>query len=156
MSSDRSLQLRAQEIMQANPGEMAAADAVKQALHERYEGDTAAIIDFASLYISKSMKALRVAAYELDDSQGILFSLPATIVVDTDRGPLYVGSDKATLGQVAQYARAGKQYHSGQDLKFGRLVESVDRLKDVPSDLPWTEARKMLPAGPDRAASDEE
>ena len=88
MSSDRSLQLRAQEIMQANPGEIAAADAIKQALNERYEGDLAAIVDFASIYISKSMGALKVAAYELDDSQGVLFSLPTTIVVDTDRGSL--------------------------------------------------------------------
>ena len=146
MSSDRSLQLRAQEIMQANPGEIAAADAIKQALNERYEGDLAAIVDFASIYISKSMGALKVAAYELDDSEGVLFSLPTTIVVDTDRGPLYVGLDKATLGQVKQFAKAGKQYHAGQDLKFGRLIERLEHLKDVPTDLPWADARSMLPA----------
>lgn len=156
MSSDRSLQLRAQEIMQANPGEVAAADAIKQALNERYEGDLAAIVDFASVYISKSMNALKVAAYELDDSQGVLFSLPTTIVVDTDRGPLYVGLDKATLAQVGQYARAGKQYHAGQDLKFGRLIERLEHLKDVPGDLPWTEARAMLPAAAPEVAPDEE
>jgi hypothetical protein len=156
MSSDRSLQLRAQEIMQANPGEIAAADAIKQALNERYNNDAAAIIDFASMYISKSMKALKVAAYELDDSEGILFSLPTTIVVDTDRGPLYVGLSKATLDQVSQYAKAGKQYHAGQDLKFGRLLDRLEHLKDVPGDLPWTDARSMLPAEADEAVPGEE
>ncbi|HEY1394992.1 hypothetical protein [Roseateles sp.] len=156
MSSDRSLQLRAQEIMQANPGEIAAADALKLALNERFEGDTAAAYDFACQVISKSMKALRTAAYELDDSQGILFSLPTTIVVDTDRGPLYVGLEKATLGQVKQYAKAGKQYHAGQDLKFGRLIERLEHLKDAPADLPWTDARSMLPAEADEAVPGEE
>jgi hypothetical protein len=150
---DTNLQLRVAELMHLNTGEMAAADAIAVALLERHDGDAQVIARVAGAFLAGAMKPLLKKTYELSDDQGVLFDLPAVIGVRTPAGPLLVRRQDATLEHVRDWARGGKQHHSTQDLRFGRLVQALEHVKDEPGEISWSVAQTMIPAAAGGAVS---
>lgn len=149
MRDKASLQLRAQEIINASPDGMTTKDALKQAILERYRDDPTALADLAASLAQSTMKGLRRRTYELPDrGQVALFDIPTVIANRTKDGDLIVPRDHANVGQVQQWQREGDQYHSTQALRFKRFGEDLKPLASVDASLPWQAARRMLSSAP--------
>lgn len=145
MAGDRSIQIRAQEIVNSSPTPIHTLDAVKQALRERYH-DLDAMTEAAASIMAASMKGLRKRTYELSDSddQGSLFDVPPVIGVTTPEGDLLIPKDQANTGHVRQWTREGLQHHATQRMRFKRAVGELETLTDVTDDVPWADARRAL------------
>lgn len=144
-SNDRaSLQLRAQEIINANPDGMTVREALKRAILERFPNDPDAIADAFAAVAQSSMSGLRKRTYELPESDEGLFEIPSVIGIRTDDGDLLVPRDHAALSQVRQWQKEGQQHHATQLLRFKRAGTDLDSVKDEPGELPWWSARHML------------
>lgn len=156
-NNDRaSLQLRAQEIINANPAGMSVREAVKQALLERYGHDENALADFAAAVAASSLTGLRKRTYELPDPDApLMFEIPQVIGIRTEDGDLLVSRDHADLGQVCQWLDEGCQHHATQHLRFKRGKAEVEPLKNEPRSLPWRSARHMLTQPDSEAPGDE-
>lgn len=142
--SDRSIQLRAQEIIANSPAEITTAAAVEQALRERFP-DYDQLVKVAAAATASALKGIRKQTYMLPDGdQGVLFEIPAYIAVTTPEGDLIVPKDQATLGQVRQWQREAQQHHSTQTLRFKRAGQDLKFLEDLDDDIVWSQARKML------------
>jgi len=148
MSIDRTLQLRAQEIIMASPTAIAARDALKMALLERYTSLEEMAEAAASFSVSALNKLVK-STYNLPDtSQGSLFDVPSVIAIRTpDRGPVLIPRSEATVGQVRQWVKEGKQFHSTQRLRFERAAEDLEALEGVDEAALFVEARQALEAG---------
>lgn len=145
MSGDRSLQLRAQEIINAHPDGMTVRDAMKQAILERYADNPERMADAFATVAAGGMSQLRKRTYELPDDEG-LFQIPSWIGIRTEDGDMLVQREAATLGQAAQWAREGLQHHSVQRVRFKRAADQLEQLKDEKRELPWWNARRLLAA----------
>jgi hypothetical protein len=147
-TNDRtSLQLRAQEIIIANPDGMTVREALKRAILERYPNDPERIAEAFAAVAQSAMSGLRKKTYELPDDRDLtLFEVPEVIGVRTEDGDLLVTRQAASLGQVKSWQKDGHQYHSTQTLRFKRAGQRLDSLKDEDDELPWINARHMLTA----------
>lgn len=155
MRDKASLQLRAQEIINASPDGMTTKDALKQAILERYRDDPAALADLAAGLAQSTMKGLRRRTYDLPDpGQSALFEIPTVIANRTKDGDLIIPRDHANVEQVQQWQREGDQYHSTQALRFKRFGEDLKPLKDVDPKLSWQAARRMLASAPAKDEAD--
>lgn len=156
-NNDRaSLQLRAQEIINANPTGISVRDAVKQALIERFGHDENALADFAATVTASSLTGLRKRTYELPDPDTqMMFEIPQVIGIRTQEGDLLVARDHADLDQVRQWLDEGCQHHATQHLRFKRGKAEVEPLKNEPGTLPWWSARHMLVQGDEGADSED-
>lgn len=145
-NNDRaSLQLRAQEIINANPAGMSVREAVKQALLERYGHDENALAEFAATVAASSLTGLRKRTYELPDPDTqMMFEIPQVIGIRTEDGDLLVSRDHADLSQVRQWLGEGQQHHATQLLRFKRGQAEIEPLKNEEGTLPWWSARHML------------
>lgn len=150
-----SLQLRAQEIINASPNGMHIREALKRALLERYGHDPDALAEAAASYGAASMAGLRKRTYELPDDEGALFQIPGVIGNRTEDGDLLIPRENANLGQVRQWQKEGQQHHATQLLRFKRAGKSLEPLKEEPADLPWWQARHMLTEGESEGGGDE-
>jgi hypothetical protein len=148
MASDRnSLQLRAQEIIIANPEGMTVKEALKRAILERYPNDPERIAEAFASAAQSAMSGLRKRTYELPDDNGVaLFEVPEVIGVRTEDGDLLVTRQVASLGQIRSWQKDGHQHHAAQALRFKRAGNQLDPLKDESDRLPWVNARQMLAA----------
>jgi hypothetical protein len=146
MSTDRrSLQLRAQEIINASPDGMTVNEALKRALLERYGNDVEALANAAASLGAGMLKGLRKRTYDLPEQEdGVLFQIPSVIGISTPEGDLLIPREQANTGQVKQWQKEGLQHHSTQVLRFKRAGRDLESLKDEPDDLPWWSARAML------------
>lgn len=149
-----SLQLRAQEIINANPEGMTTREAMKRAILERYPNDIEAVAEAFAAVAQGSLSGLRKRTYELPDSEGALFELPAIIGIRTEDGDLLVPRQHANLGQARQWQREGEQHHATQLLRFKRASNDLEPLKDEPAELPWWSARNMLTAVDEESADE--
>jgi hypothetical protein len=138
-----SIQLRAQEIIQANPDGMYLRDALKQAILERYKNDSNALAEVAATSLMTGMSGLRKRTYELSDQPG-MFEIPSVIGIRTDEGDLLIARESADLDHVRQWQREGQQHHSTQLLRFKRAGDELQGLKEEPGTIPWSAARNML------------
>jgi hypothetical protein len=142
--SDRSVQLRAQEIIANSPDAITTIEAVERALRERFP-DYDQLLKVAASTTASTLKGIRKQTYVLpDEGQGSLFEIPAYIAVTTPEGDLIVPKDHATLGQVRQWSREGQQHHSTQTLRFKRAGQDLGVLEDLDDEVSWSQARKML------------
>jgi hypothetical protein len=140
---DRSLQVRAQEIINASPEPITSVKAIERALREMYS-DYETLVRATAVLAAASSKAIRQATYTLpDERQGHLFDIPAYIVVMTPEGDLYIPKDQADSDQVLQWGKEALRHHSVQRLRFERVVKEVESL-GLEKAVSWTEARKML------------
>lgn len=148
VSNDRrSLQLRAQEIINASPIGMTVNEALTQALLERYGDDVQGLARCAAAMGASMLKGLRKRTYDLPEpTDGVLFHLPSVIGISTVDGDLLVPREHAGLGQVKQWQKEGLQHHSTQVLRFKRAGRDLDALKEEPDELPWWAARAALAA----------
>lgn len=154
-NNDRaSLQLRAQEIINASPEGMSIREALKQALLERYGHDPEALAEAAAAFGASSLSGLRKRTYELPDDQGALFQVPNIIGIRTDDGDLLIPRQNASLGQVRQWQKEGQQHHATQLLRFKRAGTELDALKEEPAELPWWSARHALTQGEEEAVDE--
>lgn len=154
MSDKQALTLRAQEIINSSPNGMTTKDAMKQALRERYANDPDGIFEVAASLAASTMKGLRKRTFELGDNAQLgLFAMPTVIGVRTTEGDLLVARDQASAGHIKQWQREGQQHHATQHLRFKRLGEELKVIKDVPDEMPWVEARRMLPPAPAEGVS---
>lgn len=146
MSNDRrSLQLRAQEIINASPNGMTVNEALKRALLERYGNDVDAMAGVAAAMGAGILKGLRKRTYDLPEQEdGVLFQVPSIIGIATVDGDLLVPREHAALGQVRQWQKEGLQHHATQVLRFKRAGRDLDELKEEPDELPWWSARAAL------------
>ena len=148
--SDRaSLQLRAQEIINASPDGMSIREALKQALLEKYGHDPDALAEAAAAFGASAMSGLRKRTYELPDDQGALFQIPNVIGIRTDDGDLLISRRHANLGQVRQWQKEGQQHHATQLLRFKRAGKDLEPLKEEPAETLWLQARQALAANED-------
>ena len=146
MSTDRqSLILRTQEIVNAAVDGITTREAYKRALIERFGNDVNALLEHASSLASGILSGIRRRTYELppDDPQLPLL-VPQVIGIRTDQGDLLVHREHADLGQIRQWVREGRQYHSAQRLRFERFETQLDAIKDEPDALPWWSAKAMI------------
>lgn len=145
-NNDRaSLQLRAQEIINAHPTGISVREAVKQALIERFGHDENALAEFAATVTAPSLTGLRKRTYELPDpGEQLMFEIPQVIGIRTEDGDLLVSRDHADLGQVRQWLDEGCQHHATQHLRFKRGKAEIEPLKNEDGSLPWWSARHML------------
>lgn len=140
-----SLQLRAQEIINASPAGMTTTEALERAIWERFKDDPRGMAKFAAVATQSTMKGLRKRTYELPDpDQAALFDIPSVIGVPTDEGDLLVPREHANLGQVRQWQKDGQKHHATQLLRFKRAGADLAPLEDEPCDLPWQSARRMI------------
>lgn len=140
---DRSLQVRAQEIINASPEPITSVKAIEQALRELYS-DYESLIRATATFAAASSKAIKQATYTLpDERQGVLFQIPAYIVITTPEGDLYIPRDQADSDQVLQWGKEALRYHSVQRQRFERVVKEVESL-DLEAPVSWSEVRKML------------
>lgn len=144
--NDRALSLRAQEIISASADGMTTAQAMEAVLRERFAGDPDGLLKWAASVGSSGLKGIRKRTYEIPDLfQGTLIQIPQVIGVTTPEGDLLIPRDKATLGQVRQWAREASQHHSVQKLRFKRFREQLDTtLKEESDELPWWSARALM------------
>lgn len=144
MSIDRTLQLRVQEVINASPVPIAARDALKKVLLERYT-DLDAMAEAAATIGLSALNKLAKSTYSLPETdQNSLFDVPGVIAVRTSEGPLLIPKDQAETGHVRQWVKEGLQHHSTQRLRFKRADEDLKVLDDVNDDTPWSDARKTL------------
>lgn len=146
MSNDRrSLQLRAQEIINASPIGITVNEALTSALLERYGDDIQGLARCAAAMGAGILKGLRRRTYDLPEpTADVLFQVPSVIGISTVDGDLLVPREHAVIDQVRQWQKEGLQHHSTQVLRFKRAGRDLDELKDEPGDLPWWSARAML------------
>ena len=150
LSTDKaSLQLRAQEIINAHPEGMTTRAALKQAILERYQHNADALADVAVSFAGTIMSNLVKATHNLPDDNGTLFQIPGVIGIRSEDGDLLIARDHADLDQVRQWVREGLQHHSTQRLRFKRANAELESLKDEDGSLPWWSARAMLAQGED-------
>lgn len=144
MSIDRTLQLRVQEVINASPIPIAARDALKQVLLERYKSIDELAEAAATIGMS-SLKSLAKSTYSLPEhDQASLFDVPGVIAIRTPQGPLFIAKAQAELEQVRQWLKEGDQHHSTQRLRFKRANKEVAAIEDLDGSTPWDEARKVL------------
>lgn len=153
MKTDKaSLQLRAQEILNAHPEGMTTRAALKQAILERYGDDANAIADALVTFAGSIMSALARATFNLPEDNGSLFQIPSVIGVPTEEGDKLVGRAYATNDQVEKWLDRGLQHHSTQRLRFKRAKSEFEQVKtelkqagddDAGSKL-WVSSRAML------------
>lgn len=132
--ADRTLQLRAQEIIANSPTQITVKEACKRALLERC-GDTEAMAEVAASVVASSLSGLRKRTYELpeNDQLELAFDLPAFIAVTTPDGDLIVPRSEATTGHARQWVKEGTRHHTVQLERFrraGRDMEIVDDADD--------------------------
>ncbi len=150
-----SLQLRAQEIINASAQGMNIRQALKQALLERYGHDLDALAEAAAAFGASGMSGLRKRTYELPDDQASLFQIPNVIGIRTEDGDLLIPRQNANLGQVRQWQKEGHQHHATQLLRFKRAGKELEAVKEEPAELPWWQARHTLMQGAEEEAEDE-
>lgn len=144
MSIDRTLQLRVQEVISSSPVPIAARDALKQVLMERYPSIEEMAEAAATIGLS-SISGIAKATYNLPETgQNSLFDAPGVIAIRTPQGPLLVPRGQASGGQVRQWAEEGLQHHSTQRLRFKRAVKDLKGIADLDDETPWAEARSTL------------
>ena len=140
--NDKTLILRAQEIINKAGKPMGAREAIKIVLRERalsYEE----MLDVAAGLAQGAMRALRKSTFDLPDQDG-LFDIPAVISNSTPDGPLFISRDQANVGQVRQWVREGRAHHAIQHLRFKRAADEMTALDDIADEIPWSEARCQL------------
>lgn len=141
----RSLQLRAQEIINASTTGMTVNDALKQALLERYGNDADKLASVAAALGAGMLKGIRKRTQELpEQEEGVLFQIPSVIGIATIDGDLLVPREHANLDQVRQWQKEGLQHHATQVLRFKRAGHDLDELKEESGELPWWSARAAL------------
>lgn len=144
MSIDRTLQLRVQEVINASPIPIAARDALKKVLLERYTS-LEELAEAAATIGMSALNGIAKATYNLPETdQGSLFDVPSVIAIRTPQGPLLIPRDQATAGQVRQWAEEGLQHHSTQRLRFKRAVKDLKAISDLDVETPWADARQAL------------
>lgn len=142
---DRTLQLRAQEIISKSEDPISIQAAVEQALRERTKGDYDMVVKIASAIGASSMNGLRKRTYDLPEMrEDTLFDIPALIVIGTPDGDLFVPRDHASTAHTRQWIREGRQHHGAQSMRFERADEDMAAIEDVADDVPWSEARELL------------
>jgi hypothetical protein len=145
LMKDTTLTLRAQQIIATADEPINVTDALVEALRERglsYD-------DLLKMVAGQiSTRSLRKSTYELPEQDG-LFDLPSIICIGTTDGDLFLKADKATVGQVEQWAEEAQQHHSTQNLRFKRFKKQVKKLASVDRQALFVEARAALIAGGD-------
>lgn len=155
--TDRALNVRAFEVLNASHNGMTTRQAMEVVLRERYADDFDGLLSFAASAGAGGLKGIRKRTYEIPDLfQGALFQIPTVIAVTTPDGDLIVPREVASLGQVRQWAREGSQHHATQALRFKRLREQLDALKEESDELPWWSARVMLLGSSAESEADDE
>jgi hypothetical protein len=124
---DRSLIARAQQIIAEATEQITGRDALRQAVHEKYQNNPEALLDAFVDASMSGLRELRKRTYELPDSP-TLFDLPSVIGVRSPDGDLYVHLQDATAGQVQQWASEGEQYHGSQRRRFKAIRKQVKEL----------------------------
>lgn len=141
---DRTLQLRAQQIVNDSAEPISIRAAMRQALLERYKDDFDGLVDMASAVSASSMNGLRKRTYELPEDEDTLFDIPSLIVVSTPDGDLFVPRDQADTSHTRQWVIEGRRYHSVQTGRFERFKVDLDQIDDLDGHVPWAEARQTL------------
>jgi len=140
--TDHTLIARAQEIIAKSEESITAHEAITQALPERYP-TREAMAAAAATALGSLSRQLKTATYHIPESDG-LFDIPAVISNNTPDGVLFIKHDDAPLGGVRQWIREGRQYHAAQHLRFQHAGDQVKPIKDVPDEVPWSDARREL------------
>lgn len=126
MAIEKSLIARAQEMAADGPdARVQATVALTSAILERFGDDPKRIAEAWALKEAGSLKQARVNSYKQPDHP-TLFDVPATIVITSDAGDLFIKSDQATVAEVAQWVAEGLKWHTGQTKSFTRLKERLD------------------------------
>lgn len=140
---DKTLTLRAQEIITRSDDPINITDALAQALRERglsYE-------ELLHLAVSNiSTRSLRKSTYELPEQDG-LFDVPSIICIGTPDGDLFLPRSGATVAQVAQWADEAQAHHATQNHRFKKFKKQLSRMADLDKNMLWIQARAQLEAG---------
>lgn len=150
MTRDRSsIKIRAQEIIAANPDGITTAEAITRVFLERYGDDARAMAEAVGHFGANQLSGIRKLSYHLPEPNDAdtLFDIPQTIGIRMPggEGDLLISRNVATYKQVSQWVDEGCQHHGTQQLRFKRARAELDRLGDVPDDLPWIAAKELLP-----------
>lgn len=140
--NDQTIVLRAQEIINTADKPITAQQALVQALLDRYT-TIEEMAQAAASFAGGVARKLARSTYELPEPNG-LFDIPSTISNSTPDGVLLIQRDQAAVGQVRQWIKEARQYHSTQSLRFKRADEELSLLSDVDDEVLWAEARRQL------------
>lgn len=151
---DRSIRLRAQEIVLNSSEPLTTVAAITQALRERFGDDIDALYEAAAASAASSLRGLKRSTWILpeedgpedgpEDGQIALFDIPQVIVVSTEEGDLVVPKPQAATGHVRQWVREGTQHHSVQLSRFKRAGREMEAADDQDDSIPWDETRVAL------------
>jgi hypothetical protein len=129
MIDQKSLAVRAMQIATTADGNTYTAEALAQALIERFDNDPKLIAEALAGMMKSAAKSIKGGTSQLP-AQATLFDVPELIAISTPIGDLLIHGEDATTGQSRQWGAECEQWHKQQAKRFtkwnGRLDAEIE------------------------------